>query len=674
MNWKSLIDIGVSKQEKPILKVAKQLFNLDIYVELAGPLFMLLTLPFVDETLKEITLVIVACSVLFLPIIILVHKKQYSIAVIIKLIINCLIFIFIAFYFRSIFYLLLLLPISIGALTFFPNKTKLSQTLFLIITIIAVALFTYLVLLYAGDSGVWSQSTSILSASVMYFAILFLYKMLMLMLLYQVSLKQNAVNYDRYQFLFDNSNQGLILLENGKIAETNQTLINMLGYKEHELKNNDIQSNTPLAQITNLINNLRYADNLQMERIIKNKAEQPLTTIISSRKIDTKKEDENYSLITFEDVTKQRLNEEDMRHKKFVIEMLQKNFSTIYYKFDKNLVFLESVGSALQDLGLQENQVIGMNIRDVYAENPDIIKKHEDVKVKGFIKYDANVDVNGLMKYYTTRAFYDFESEIGIGLSFDVTDTKEKELVIENNMEQLNAKKNELEKYIESNLQLENFAYIASHDLQSPIRTIISFSQLLKRSTKNRLNTNELEYLEFIVDASRNMKQLVEDLLAYSLVDTQKHQPIQFNLQDLLKGIQLDLHTSIQEKNGEIIFENIPNTFYADKTRIRQLFQNLMSNALKFAKEGEIPKIQISCETHSDYYYFKVADNGIGIPKEFHEKIFLLFKKLHNNTIYKGTGIGLALVKKIVDQHNGKIWLDSEEGKGTTFHFHIAKN
>ncbi len=363
-----------------------------------------------------------------------------------------------------------------------------------------------------------------------------------------------------------------------------------------------------------------------------------------------------------------------MRHKKFVIEMMVDNFPTIYYKFDKNFVLLESVGAALSSIGFTQNQLVGFNIKDVYAEYQDIIEKHEEVKIKGFVKYESRINLSsGRFRFYSTRVFYDFESEIGIGLAFDITDQKEQEYIIENNMKQLNAKNLELEKYIESNLQLENFAYIASHDLQSPIRTIISFSQLLKRSTKHKLDDNELEYLDFIVEASRNMKQLVEDLLAYSLVDTQKHLPVDFDLHKLLEAIQLDLHTTIKDKKGEIKLENIPTEFHADKTRIRQLFQNLISNAIKFTSPNTSPKITISCEVQTDCYYFKVADNGIGIPKEYHEKIFLLFKKLHNNTTYKGTGIGLALVKKIIDQHNGKIWLDSTAGKGTTFHFTIKR-
>lgn len=673
MNWRFFLNIGVSKQDEPIIQFAKRLFNLDIWIELIMAFIILGGGLSIGRIEPEMIGGLMVPIILFLPLLILAHRSHYTVAVIIKLFLNGVIFSTVTMVTSSTFQSLLVFTVCISALTFLPKRILLSRSLFLFFALLATGLFIYQTQLLKANGLIWSEDSFLLDFFIVLFSFTFSYKIAALMLLYQVSVQQNKVNYNRYQFLFDNSNQGLILLENGEIKETNQTLVNMFGYQEEELKHSDSQGNTPLAQLTNLINNLRYADNLNMERIIKNKQEQLLNTVISTRKIDTKNKDENYSIITFDDVTQQRLDEEDMRHKKFVIEMLQKNFPTIYYKFDKDLMLLESVGAALSELGLQENQVVGTNIRDMYADYPDIIEKHEEVKFKGFIQYDTSINLGNRQKYYTTRAFYDFESEIGIGLSFDVTDQKEQEQIIENNMQQLNTKNEELEKYIESNLQLENFAYIASHDLQSPIRTIISFSQLLKRSAKHKLDEREIEYLDFVVDASRNMKQLVEDLLTYSLVDSEKHQPVDFNLQDLLEGILLDLYSTIEEKHGEIIFDNIPTAFHADKTRIRQLFQNLMSNALKFVQPEEIPKISILCETKADHYYFRVSDNGIGIPKEFHEKIFLLFKKLHNNTIYKGTGIGLALVKKIIDQHHGKVWLESEEGVGTTFHFTIAK-
>ncbi len=255
----------------------------------------------------------------------------------------------------------------------------------------------------------------------------------------------------------------------------------------------------------------------------------------------------------------------------------------------------------------------------------------------------------------------------------DITHEKRQEETIQQQLAILNVKNQELEKYIESNMQLENFAYVASHDLKGPIRTMVSFSQLLSRKTKGKLNEDETEYLDFIISASKNMQLLIDDLLMYSRVDTKKIQLTSLEFPDLLDDIFFELAANVQEKNAKIELQNIPDSILADRTRIRQLFQNLVANAIKFIPAERTPRIHISCKEESKQWHFSIQDNGIGIDPEYHEKIFLLFKKLHANEQYEGTGIGLAMCKKIVDQHKGKIWVESKKGNGTTFHFTIKK-
>ena len=249
---------------------------------------------------------------------------------------------------------------------------------------------------------------------------------------------------------------------------------------------------------------------------------------------------------------------------------------------------------------------------------------------------------------------------------------QERSTIIERQLTTLNEKNQKLERYIESNMQLENFAYIASHDLKAPIRTIISFSQLLARSLKGKLDKNSSEYLEFIVSASRNMKELIEDLLAYSIIDGQPFQPTTIKLENLLTIVTSELYSTIEEQEAIVKWKNMP-VITGDYTKLKQLFQNLIANAIKFRKKEEAPIVKIKCKEKKNYWKCSVKDNGIGVKEEHFENIFALFQKLHTKVEYEGTGLGLAICKKIIEKHNGKIWIESEYGVGTTFHFTIPK-
>lgn len=237
----------------------------------------------------------------------------------------------------------------------------------------------------------------------------------------------------------------------------------------------------------------------------------------------------------------------------------------------------------------------------------------------------------------------------------------------------LNEKNEELKKYIDSNMQLENFAYLASHDLQTPLRSIISFTQLLEKRLGHKLNYETKEYMDFIIDSGKNMKDLIYDLLSYSRVNTEKINLDIIDVQELIQKVQLELSFDIENKSAIIDVDINVKKINADWNKMKQVFQNLFMNAIKFARKNVIPHVQLKAEEKKDYWEFSIKDNGIGIEKEYQEKIFLLFKRLNRQTDYDGTGIGLAMVKKIIEQHSGTIWVESEYGKGSTFFFTIKK-
>ena len=256
----------------------------------------------------------------------------------------------------------------------------------------------------------------------------------------------------------------------------------------------------------------------------------------------------------------------------------------------------------------------------------------------------------------------------------DITERVKQEELIQQQLRQLNQQNRELQTYIESNMQLENFAYIASHDLRAPIRTMVSFANLLEDQLGPRLQDPEREYLMFIRQSAISMQMLIEDLLKFSRANTVKRNLRKVKLQDLQRELQIDFHTQLKSTGGILEWENIDHTLIADRIKLKQLLQNLISNALKFTDPGQAPSVRVKLQEEDDQWCFSVQDNGIGISSEFTNTIFLIFKRLHNQQQYEGTGIGLALCKKLVEQHDGRIWVESKVGEGSTFFFTIRKN
>ena len=222
-----------------------------------------------------------------------------------------------------------------------------------------------------------------------------------------------------------------------------------------------------------------------------------------------------------------------------------------------------------------------------------------------------------------------------------------------------------------SNAELEQFAYVASHDLREPLRMVITFTQMLADEYEDKLDADALEMIKFAVDGAQRMEKLIKDLLAFSQVGTHGNA---FKVIDSHTSIGValqNLRLSIQESGVEIIQGGLP-TIKADGAQIAQLFQNLLSNAIKY-RRGPSPQIHINAESIPGYWQFSIQDNGIGLKSEHAERIFMLFQRLHPRETYPGTGIGLAICKKIVERHGGRIWVMSQLEQGATFYFTIPR-
>ena len=219
-----------------------------------------------------------------------------------------------------------------------------------------------------------------------------------------------------------------------------------------------------------------------------------------------------------------------------------------------------------------------------------------------------------------------------------------------------------------SNKDLEQFAYVCSHDLQEPLRQVTGFMNLLEERYKGKLDKQADGFIRYAVDGASRMSKLIRDLLAYSRVDASDKQPGVISCQEALDGALANLGAAIAESGARVTHDALPSVV-ADSGQIVQLFQNLIGNALKFRREGVTPQIHVGARQDGDKWVLSVKDNGIGISAEQFDRVFAIFQRLHGREKYPGTGIGLAICKKIVERHGGRIWVESTVGESTTFYF-----
>jgi PAS domain S-box-containing protein len=247
----------------------------------------------------------------------------------------------------------------------------------------------------------------------------------------------------------------------------------------------------------------------------------------------------------------------------------------------------------------------------------------------------------------------------GIEVVRDITERKQAE-------EHLRKLSDELSR---SNTDLQQFAYVASHDLQEPLRVIAGFVKLLAKRYKGQLDDEAEQFINYTVDGVKTMEMLIKDLLEYSRVQSNGMALKPSDCDKLVKECVKSLQTVIEESGAKVTYDSLPNV-KADASQLVRVFQNLISNAVKFHGD-EKPKVHISAEKKENEWVFSIRDNGIGINPKQAERIFLIFQRLHTKEEYPGTGVGLAICKRIIEHHGGRIWVESEVGRGSTFFFTI---
>jgi PAS domain S-box-containing protein len=255
---------------------------------------------------------------------------------------------------------------------------------------------------------------------------------------------------------------------------------------------------------------------------------------------------------------------------------------------------------------------------------------------------------------------------VWFGYIHDITKERKMKLALEEKITELSNKNDVLEKYISKNKELERFAYVVSHDLREPLRSIKAFSEIMKKKYLSQLDEEAGTYFNFIVQSTTRMNDLIEGILNYTQIEKNEERFVNTDINNLIYVVLNDLNVMIKERGAIVEFKKLPEV-YCDPLQTRQLFQNLISNSIKFTAADINPLISISHKQTKTKTTFIIKDNGIGIHPDFHEKIFGMFKQVNSRQTFEGQGIGLALCKRIVERHNGEIWVESDGANGTTF-------
>jgi PAS domain S-box-containing protein len=366
----------------------------------------------------------------------------------------------------------------------------------------------------------------------------------------------------------------------------------------------------------------------------------------------------DYVFTTNMDITERKRAEDKIILSNRRLTQVLESIPESFYELDSNWNYIYVNKQLTGAIGKTPEDFIGKNIWEMFPKNlgtpleknfREVMEKRE---VRRFEMKGQYTDVWYLMSVFPTPE--------GISvLGSDIT-------------ERYRAQRELAEKAValsKSNSELQQFAYVASHDLQEPLRMVISYLTLLNKRYSDRFDADGQEYIRYAVDGGKRMKELIDDLLAYSRVDAGGKEFVPVEMNSLVSKTLLHLKVPIEESNATIVVDQLP-IVNADESQITQVMQNLIANAIKFRGNAR-PEIHIMATVGPGEWVFSVKDNGIGMDMKYSEKIFQMFQRLHTKEEYPGTGVGLAIAKKIVERHGGRIWVESEEGRGATFSFTI---
>lgn len=518
----------------------------------------------------------------------------------------------------------------------------------------------------------------------------------------------------RYRRLFETAKDGIILLnaETGQVEDINPFLTQMLGYSHEEILGKKLSE---IDSFKNITETRRLSEELQAKEYIH--CEHLMLEARDGKQIDVEFVSNVYTVdhqriiqCNVRDITKRKRAEEALRESEERFKLIAESITEVFWMADVPIEKMLYISPGYECIWKRTRKSLYQNPRSfidaIHPEDREQVLANLEVQKDGkpFDHEYRIVWPDGTIRWIWDRGF-PVSDMIGrvtryVGVAQDITERKLAEEALQRNHDdlerkvkertlelltlndQLNAeieirkrKEEELKKLSQelkcSNAELKDFAYIASHDLRKPLLSIESFAKLLAKRYKNKFDAKADEFIDYIADSANRLQLLIKDLLEYSQIETKERD---FELTDysvVVKEAMSNLKTAIDESNAQVTYNKLP-TIMSDPQQMTSLFQNLIDNAIKFCRQ-KAPRVHISAKRKGDEWIFTIRDNGIGIDPKDSERIFGMFQRLHGSGDYPGTGIGLSICKKIVERHRGRISVESETGKGTTFCFAIPE-
>ncbi len=480
---------------------------------------------------------------------------------------------------------------------------------------------------------------------------------------------------NRFNALYQNSSFGILVIDlEGNILNANDLIIQQLGYSKEQLAEKKVlelvyqdDRESLFESFTKLVNADSSTTTNELRLV---KAENDsfwVRTACSRVRVSPKEE---VIMVLLEDI------DEEIRHKDELDEV-ERRFETVFNSSPTGIVITKNQSEIIHCnpsfatmLGYKEDELVGKSLLDFTHEEDkastlkmqNLVNKNKvdefDVEKRYIIKNKEVIWAKTWVSVIERKG----DEVVKVAMVENITSRKETERKIEQKNKELTA----------INQELENFAYVASHDLQEPLRTIASFIQILDKRYGQTLDEDGQQFMGFVVDGAKRMQLLIRDLLEYSRVNRFNTDYEKVDLNEVFETVNRVLKEKIDDSDAVLLAENLP-VIQGNKIQLTQVFQNMVDNAIKFRGKSK-PEVTITVEEQLGKWLICVKDNGIGISPEYFQRIFVIFQRLHTREEYSGTGIGLALCKKIIERHGGEIWVESGKRKGTTFYFTIRKN